>query len=57
MKRSKSTGKKKKGGMKKKSKKKEYLPHVHEIPPYQHPDLITPKVLLSVCLVGPINDL
>ena len=57
MKRGKSTGKRKGGMKKKKSKKKEYLPHVHDIPEYIHPDLITPKVVIGVSLVGPINEL
>jgi hypothetical protein len=40
--------KKKKGKKKKKSKKKEYDPPVYQIPTYDDPDVVTPRVDLVI---------
>lgn len=42
---------------KKKKGKKPYLPLIHNIPEFEDPDIITPKVEIGVKLVGPTNEL
>ncbi|CAD8057710.1 unnamed protein product [Paramecium primaurelia] len=50
--------KKKKSKKSKKSKKKEeYLPSIFNIPQYENPDIVTPKVDLIIKLVHPVTDL
>ena len=46
---------KKKG--KKGKKKEEYLPSIYNIPQYDNPDIVTPKVDLIIRVVNPINDI
>lgn len=48
---------KKKKGKKGKKKKEEYLPPVYNIPAYENPDVVTPKVDLVIKLANPVNDL
>jgi hypothetical protein len=49
--------KKKKSKKSKKSKKEEYLPSIYNIPTYENPELVTPKVDLIIKLVHPVTDL
>lgn len=50
--------KKKKSKKSKKGKKKEeYLPPIYNIPAYENPDIVTPKVDLIIKLVHPVTDL
>ena len=50
---------KKKKGKKKKGKKKakEYLPLIYNIPEYEDPKIVTPKVDLIIKIANPPNDL
>lgn len=50
--------KKKKGGKKKKAKKKEkeYLPLIYNIPEYEDPAVVTPKVDLIIKIASPPNE-
>ncbi|KAM3128390.1 hypothetical protein pb186bvf_019518 [Paramecium bursaria] len=47
----------KKKGKKSKKKKEQYLPPLYNIPAYEDPEQVTPKVDLIIKLANPVNDL